>query len=135
MSDIDKVEFHSENWNQEQKKKPIHCEWYRKPWYKDPLRCELGDPIPGSNSYHDETFDKRKYSAYKAKKRLLTKLCKLKYGLILDKNFIYVSKVIGGKMVDGTKAKVKTIVVNLNKINSTYIPDQVKYIENLFNNE
>ena len=115
------------------RKKPIHCEWYRKPWYKDSNTWGDDGFIQGMSSFYNNTFDKKKFSAYKAKKDLINALSKQKYGIILENNHIHVKKVIGGKMVDGTKSKVKTIIVDLNKIKSNDITNQVKYIENLFN--
>ena len=118
MKDIEKVEFHTKKWHEEQRKKPpINAEWYKKQWTDT-----------------EGNFDRYKYQSYKAHNRLLSALCRKKYGIILADNFIYIKKVIGGIMVDGTRARVKTIVVNFSKIKTKMLQDQLNYIDNLINN-
>lgn len=102
--------------SEEEKRKPLVVEWYRKSWTDN-----KGD------------FDRVKYQAYKANNRLITALSRKSYGIILDGNFLYIKKVLGGIMKNGKRARLKEIVVNFNKIKSKPLKDQLNYIDNLIN--
>lgn len=103
---------------EEEKRKPLIVEWYRKSWTDN-----KGD------------FDRVKHQAYKAHNRLITALSRKSYGIILDGNFLYIKRVLGGIMKNGKRAQLKEIVVNLNKIKSKSLKEQLFYIDNLLNNQ
>lgn len=102
--------------SEEEKRKPLVVEWYRKSWTDN-----KGD------------FDRVKYQAYKAHNRLIAALSRKSYGIILDGNFLYIKRVLGGIMKNGKRAQLKEIVVNFNKIKQMPLQEQLNYIDNLFN--
>lgn len=102
--------------SEEEKRKPLVVEWYRKNWTDN-----KGD------------FNRVKYQAYKVHNRLITALSRKSYGIILDGNFLYIKRVLGGIMKNGKRAQLKEIVVNFNKIKQMPLQEQLNYIDNLFN--
>jgi hypothetical protein len=104
------------NENDQNIKKIINIEWYKKSWFDD-----------------NNNFDSAKYKAYNKHKKLFSALSKLKYGIVLSSNILHLKKVIGGVMINGQKAKIKSIELDINSIKSKNLSDQLKYVENLFN--
>ncbi len=98
------------------KKKTIVVEWHSKNWLD-----------------HKGIFDRNKYQKYNSYKRLISALCKKSYGIVVSDDKLYVRKVVGGIMVDETRAKVIRKIVNINKIKKYSLQEQLSYIENLFN--
>jgi len=103
---------------EEEKRKPIVVEWHRKSW----------TDINGN-------FDRVKYMAYKSHNRIITALSRKKYGVILSGNFLYIKKVVGGIMVDETKARTLKAKVKLSDLKDKSLKEQLTIIENLFNNK
>jgi hypothetical protein len=103
---------------EEEKRKPIVVEWHRKSW----------TDINGK-------FDRVKYMAYKSHNRIITALSRKKYGVILSGNFLYIKKVVGGIMVDETKARTLKAKVKLSDLKDKSLKEQLTIIENLFNNK
>ena len=104
--------------SEEEKRKTLVVEWYRKSWTDN-----KGD------------FDRVKYQAYKANNRLITALSRKSYGIILDGNILTIKKVIGGIMINGQRAKLKKVSINFNKIKQMPLQEQLNYIDNLLNSD
>ena len=103
--------------NEYNQKKNITIEWFEKSWY------------------NNNKFDSAKYKAYNKYKYLFSALSKLKYGIVLNANILHLKKVIGGVMVNGKRAKIKSIDLDINSIKPKTLPEQLKYIENLFKSD
>ena len=119
-------------WHEVNRKRPLHVEWYQKSFYKDYSKEFALNPIgPGYSTYRDN-YDVRKKANYNRYQELINKLANQSYGIVLDNDKLYVRKVIGGIMVNETKAKVIRKIVNLNKIRKFTLDEQLNYINNLF---
>lgn len=81
---------------------------------------------------YDQT-DWARHKVYKTNKKLLNTLAKRKYGAYIDESILTVKKVVGGLMVDETKAKTIKMSINLNVLKGKSLNEQLSYIENLFN--
>ena len=81
---------------------------------------------------YDQT-DWARHKVYKTNKKLLNTLAKRKYGTYIDESILTVKKVVGGLMVDETKAKTIKMSINLNVLKGKSLNEQLSYIENLFN--
>ena len=81
---------------------------------------------------YDQT-DWARHKVYKTNKKLLNTLAKRKYGASIDESILTVKKVVGGLMVDETKAKTIKMSINLNVLKGKSLNEQLSYIENLFN--
>ena len=95
-------------------------EYYQKNWYRD------------ITAWNTDTFDRQKYSAYKSNKQIINALAKKNYGIVLKDNILYLKKVVGGLMVDETKAKTIKKSINLNVLQGKSLNDKISIIENLF---
>lgn len=119
-------------WNEVNRKKPLHVEWYQKSFYKNYSKEFALNPLgPGYAIYRDN-YDVHKKANYNRYKKLISKLANKSYGIVLDDDKLYVRKVVGGLLVDKTKAKVIRKIVNLNKIKKFTPDEQLNYINNLF---
>jgi hypothetical protein len=101
--------------NEYNQKKNITIEWFEKSWY------------------NNNQFDSAKYKAYNKYKRLFSALSKLKYGIVLKDDILYLKKVVGGVMIDESKAKTIKKSINMNVLQGKSLNDQLSIIENLFN--
>lgn len=81
---------------------------------------------------YDQT-DWARHKLYKTNNKLLNALAKKKYGVLLKDDTLYLKKVVGGLMVDETKAKTIKMSINLNVLKGKSLNEQLSYIENLFN--
>ena len=81
---------------------------------------------------YDQT-DWARHKVYKTNNKLLNTLAKRKYGAYIDESILTVKKVVGGLMVDETKAKTIKMSINLNVLKGKSLNEQLSYIENLFN--
>ena len=98
----------------------LQGEYYRKPFYSD-------------NVFDSNNFDKKKHYEYKKNSRIINAISKEKYGLILKDDILYVKKVVGGLMVDESKARTLKAKVKLSDLNNKSLKEQLTIIENLFN--
>ena len=81
---------------------------------------------------YDQT-DWARHKVYKTNNKLLNTLAKRKYGASIDESILNIKKVVGGLMVDETKAKTIKMSINLNVLKGKSLNEQLSYIENLFN--
>ena len=95
-------------------------EYYQKNWYRD------------ITAWDTDNFDWKKHSAYKSHRLLIKALAKKKYGIVLKDNILYLKKVVGGLLVDETKAKTIKKSINLNVLQGKSLVDKISIIENLF---
>ena len=95
--------------------------YHKEKWYRE------------ATAWNTNTFDFKKYSAYNSNKRIINALAKKKYGVVLKDDTLYLKKVVGGLMVDETKAKTIKMSINLNVLKGKSLNEQLSYIENLFN--
>lgn len=115
------------------KKGHLNVEYYQKAWYKDdynphdPMDVWYNNKFPG--------YDWKKHKAYKAKSLIINALAKEKYGLVLKDDILYLKKVVGGLMVDETKARTLKAKVKLSDLKDKSLKEQLTIIENLFNNK
>lgn len=100
----------------------MQAEYYQKNWYRD------------ITQWNTSTFDREKYSAYKSNSRIINALAKEKYGIVLKDDILYLKKVVGGLMVDETKARTLKAKVKLSDLKNKSLKEQLTIIENLFNN-
>ena len=101
------------------RKGKMRGEYYEKAWF--------GDGIFDYNN-----FDTKKHSAYKSNRLIIKALAKKKYGIVLKDNILYIKKVVGGLLVDETKAKTIKKSINLNVLQGKSLNDKISIIENLF---
>ena len=80
---------------------------------------------------YDQT-DWAKHKVYKTNNKLLNSLAKMKYGVTIDESILNIKKVVGGLMVDETKAKTIKKSINLNVLKGKSLNDKISIIENLF---
>jgi hypothetical protein len=80
---------------------------------------------------YDQT-DWARHKVYKTNKKLLNSLAKRKYGVSIDESILTIKKVVGGLMVDETKAKTIKKSINLNVLQGKSLDDKISIIENLF---
>jgi hypothetical protein len=97
----------------------MQSEYYQKAWY-------------GNGVYDYKNFDSLKYAAYKSNKQIINALAKKNYGIVLKDDILYLKKVVGGLMVDETKAKTIKKSINLNVLKGKSLDDKISIIENLF---
>jgi hypothetical protein len=97
-------------------------EYYQKAWYSD-------------NVVDYKNFDSKKYSAYKSNKGIINALAKEKYGIVLKDDILYLKKVVGGLMVDETKARTLKAKVKLSDLKNKSLKEQLTIVENLFNSD
>ena len=77
--------------------------------------------------------DWARHKVYKTNNKLLNALAKKKYGVTIDESILTIKKVVGGLMVDETKAKTIKMSINLNVLKGKSLNEQLSYIKNLFN--
>ena len=81
---------------------------------------------------YDQT-DWARHKVYNTNNKLLNALAKKKYGVTIDESILTIKKVLGGLMVDETKAKTIKMSINLNVLKGKSLNEQLSYIKNLFN--
>jgi len=96
-------------------------EYHQKSWYRD------------VTSWNTDNFDRQKYYAYNSQKQIINALAKKSYGIVLKDDILYLKKVVGGLMIDETKAKTIKKSIKLNVLKGKSLNEQLSYIENLFN--
>ncbi len=100
----------------------LQGEYYQKPFYSDFV--------------HDyKNFDKHKHYQYKKNSRIINALAKEKYGVVLKDNILYLKKVVGGLMVDETKARTLKAKDKLSDLKNKSLKEQLTIVENLFNSD
>ena len=80
-------------------------------------------------------FDWSVHRKTKSNKKLIKNLCKKKYGVTIDLVNLTIKKVVGGLMVDETKAKTVIVQVDLEYLKNKSLDEQLTIIENLFNKD
>ena len=100
----------------------MQAEYYQKAWYSDSV-------------FDYKNFDRKKHYEYKKNSRIINALAKEKYGLVLKDDILYLKKVVGGLMVDETKARTLKAKVKLSDLKDKSLKEQLTIIENLFNNK
>ena len=101
------------------RKGKMQGEYHEKAWFSDDIFDYNG-------------FDRKKHSAYKSNRLIIKALSRKKYGIVLKDNILYLKKVVGGLLVDETKAKTIKKSINLNVLQGKSLVDKISIIENLF---
>ena len=111
----------------------MQAEYYQKSWYKDDFNPHDQMDVWYNNKFPG--YDWKKHKAYKLWSDIINPLAKEKYGLVLKDDILYLKKVVGGLMVDETKARTLKAKVKISNLKDKSLKEKLTIIENLFNNK